>query len=117
MLYNTHNGRVLAQEVERAGSFWQRMKGLLGRRGLPAGQARFLEPCSSIHTFFMGFPIDAVFLDKERKVLHTMTNIPPFRFSPVVFQARSVVELPAGTLKATATRKGHRLRIFFPSDS
>jgi len=46
-----------------------------------------------------------------------MTNIPPFRFSPVVFQARSVVELPAGTLKATATRKGHRLRIFFSSDS
>jgi len=67
MLYNTHNGRVLAQEVERAGSFWQRMKGLLGRRGLPAGQALFLEPCNSIHTFFMGFPIDAVFLDKEEK--------------------------------------------------
>ena len=97
-LLDPRSGRVLAERLERASTYWARFVGLMGRRALPAGEGLWIEPCSSIHMFFMRFPIDAVFLDRERRVKRVLLGLRPWRVSPIVLGARSVVELPAGTL-------------------
>jgi uncharacterized membrane protein (UPF0127 family) len=103
-LVNRRNGSVLAERVERATGVWKRMRGLLGRRELPPGDALAIEPCTSIHTFFMRFAIDAVFLGRDGKVIRALSNLRPFRATRIYPSAAQVVELPAGTLARTDTR-------------
>jgi uncharacterized protein len=105
-LINRRNGAVLAQRVERATRAWERMRGLLGRRELPPGDALAIEPCTSIHTFFMAFAIDAAFLDRNGKVIRALADLRPFRATRIYPSAVQVVELPAGTLARTDTRAG-----------
>lgn len=64
-----------------AKSYGARFKGLMGRRELPAGEALLIEPCSSVHTFFMRFPIDVVFLDREDRVVKIAEALKPWRAS------------------------------------
>lgn len=96
--YNRTRGVVVAGKVERADTFGSRLKGLLGRGGLPAGHGLWLVPGAMIHTWFMAFPIDAVFLDGGLRVLRVLT-LPPWRMTPWVRGARSVLELPAGAAR------------------
>lgn len=74
------------------------MKGLLGKERLEAGEGLLLRPCKGIHTFFMKFPIDAIFLSKENQVVSIVHALPPNRMSNIYLRAVSVLELPAGTL-------------------
>jgi uncharacterized protein len=108
-LVNRRNGAVLAERVERATRVWERMRGLLGRRELPGGDALAIEPCTSIHTFFMGFSIDAAFLDRNGKVIRAFSDLRPFRATRIFPSAAQVVELPAGTLARTDTRAGDQV--------
>jgi len=62
------------------------------------GAALVLKPCNSIHSFFMRFTIDALFIDKNHRVVYPLASLKPFRMSPVFFKASCVIELPAGTL-------------------
>lgn len=101
---NETNGFVLAEQVERADTFWARLKGLLGRKELAAGRGLLLTPCNSIHMFFMKFAIDAVFISCEGEVLHVLENFKPWRISRVVFGARSTLELPSGVLQGRVKR-------------
>jgi uncharacterized membrane protein (UPF0127 family) len=89
---------VLAERLEVARTSWSRFVGLMGRAELPAGAGLLIEPCNSIHMFFMRFPIDALFLDRDRRVKRVLLRLKPWRVSPMVFGAKSVVELPAGTV-------------------
>ena len=63
-----------------ASRFFQRAKGLIGRSSLPPGEGLLIERCNAIHTFFMKFPIDAIFLDRRGRVVKTVRNIRPWRF-------------------------------------
>ena len=74
--------RVVIQGVraEVARSFLQRAVGLIGRRGLPPGEGLLILRCNAIHTFFMRFPIDATFLDRQGRVVKVVRNIRPWRF-------------------------------------
>ncbi|HNT96878.1 MAG TPA: DUF192 domain-containing protein [Elusimicrobiales bacterium] len=90
------DGLVIADRAERAESFRTRLLGLIPRKSLAPGEALWLDPCTGIHTCFMGFPIDAVFLDRDLKVLRVERDLRPWRFSVFVEDARSVLELPAG---------------------
>jgi len=110
-LVNKANGSILANNVEIAADFVKRLRGLLGRPGLNEGEAMLLYPCSSIHTFFMNFPIDALFIDRNAIVLKTIENMKPNRISPVIKKSYMVVELPAGSLSSTGTTVGHHLKI------
>ncbi|MBM4378586.1 MAG: DUF192 domain-containing protein [Deltaproteobacteria bacterium] len=103
---NVTRGRTLALRAVRAGGFWPRFFGLMGRPGLPAGEALHLVPCNGIHSFFMRFAIDAVFLNRELRVVRCVEAMPPWRATPVFRAAHSVLELPAGTLAATGTVPG-----------
>jgi uncharacterized membrane protein (UPF0127 family) len=104
--FNKRSGKYIASDVIEADTIFKRMKGLLGRDTLPAGEALWLRPCKSVHTIGMKFPIDILFLDKDRKVVGVEENIPPNRFSSFVFRADGALELPAGTVSESATRVG-----------
>lgn len=94
---------VIAQEALLASTPWKRVKGLLGEKELKSGQALILKPCNSVHTFFMRFPIDVLFVDKNNRVIKAIPSLRPFRLTSVYFKADFVVELPAGTLQVTHT--------------
>ncbi len=110
-LVNKANGSILANNVEIAGNFTKRLKGLMGRPGLNEGEAIIIYPCRSIHTFFMNFPIDALFIDRNAIVLKIIENMRPNRISPVIKRSYMVVELPAGCISSTGTTVGHHLKI------
>lgn len=96
-----------------ADSFKKRLKGLIGDPGLKYGEALILVPCKSIHTCFMTFCIDVIFASKEMVILHTMENVSPFKFSPLIAHSHMVIELPAGRLAATGARAGHQLQLTY----
>lgn len=97
---------MLAYNCDRAGTFFARFKGLQLVKELPAGSGLLITPCNSIHMFFMRFPIDAVFIDADNNVVCIEEGIKPWRVSRVIRNARSVLELPAGTAAATGTVLG-----------
>jgi hypothetical protein len=85
-----------------------RLKGLLGRSELEAGEGLFLRPASSIHTFFMRFPIDAVWVDHNLTVLKVSPELRAWR-TAACRGAKGVVELPAGEAERRGVRAGDRL--------
>lgn len=97
--FNVTRGRVVASSVEKADTAAARGKGLLGRETMGAQEGLWIVPCPMIHTFFMRFPIDVLFLDRENKVVRVIENLKPWRVSPWVFSAHSVLELAGGVLR------------------
>ena len=83
----------------------------MGRRRLEPDEGLWIRPCNGIHTFWMRFSIDVLFLDRELKVVKVIHSLSPFRISIPVPQAKSVIEVPAGTAKTFSIETGTRLRI------
>jgi uncharacterized membrane protein (UPF0127 family) len=108
---NLTRGSEVAARVRRADRAWSRMVGLLGRRSLAEDEGLLLTPCTSIHTFFMLFPIDILYLDREHAVVKAVKDLRPFRFSACLRGAHSILELPAGTIDASGTQVGDRLTL------
>lgn len=102
---NAERSHVLAERARVASGAWERAVGLLGSAN--AGGGLFIEPCSSIHTCFMRFPIDVLFLDVDDTVLAVYSAFPAWRFTRWVRGARRVLELDAGAAGPTAV--GDRL--------
>ncbi len=109
-LVNERTGQAIASDVALCDKPWSRGIGLLGRRGLPEGAAIVLRPGSSIHTMFMMFSLDIVYLDREGVVLKVVRNLKPFRFS-ACRGARDTVELQAGALDRADLQEGDRLKL------
>ncbi|MCU0491917.1 MAG: DUF192 domain-containing protein [Chloroflexaceae bacterium] len=86
----------------------------MGRTGLAADTGLIIYPEWSVHTFFMRFPIDVLFLDKQDRVMGLRAAMPPNRPYAGAWGARYVIELPAGVLAATGTQSGDQL-ILTPS--
>jgi uncharacterized membrane protein (UPF0127 family) len=99
---------MLADCLEVADHGASRRKGLLGRSGLPAGEGLWIVPCESVHTFGMKFPIDLVYVDRNKKVKKIRSGVPPWRLSACL-SANSVLELSSGTIHRTQTRPGDTL--------
>ena len=104
------DGSVVCERCVYARSPWLRMRGLLGRRELPAGEGVLLEPAASIHMLFMRFPIDAVFLDRDLRVKRVVEGLRPWRFA-ACRGARSVLEIAAGEASRRDLAPGRQLRI------
>ena len=83
---------------------------MLKHKSLPPGEGLWIVPCESVHTFFMKFPIDLVYLDKKNQVKKVRHAVPPWRLSACL-AAHSVLELPAGTAAETGTAAGDVLII------
>ena len=105
---NARTGEVVASDVEVADTREKRRRGLLGRTSMTASSALILLPCFSIHTAFMKFPIDAVFVNREGVVVKVVRNMGPWRIA-VSIRARAVVEFPGGSLGPRDMREDDRL--------
>jgi uncharacterized protein len=102
------NGDVVCHRCVVAASPFSRMKGLLGRSELGPGEGLLLRPASAIHTFFMRFPIDAVFLDRDWRVVGIAGDVAPWRTAGRK-GAKAVLELPAGESARRGLRPGDLL--------
>ncbi|MGD0938739.1 MAG: DUF192 domain-containing protein [Terracidiphilus sp.] len=105
---NLTRNSILATCMEVADSGPKRNKGLLGREGLSSGEGLWIIPCESVHTFWMRFPIDLVYLDSKKRVQKLVSALPAWRLSACL-RAHSVLELPAGTIRITQTQPGDTL--------
>lgn len=108
---NVTRGKLLASDAQPARGFVRRLVGLLGRSSLPPGEALVLDPCSSVHTGFMRFSIDVVYVDRDGRVVKAVSNLKPFRVSGVLRGRCSVIELASGTIANTATSPGDQLSL------
>ena len=110
-IINLSKNATLAREAKVAGSFFMRLKGLLGSQEIEPDGGLILLPCDSIHTFFMRFPIDAAFLDKNNRIIKVYPHLKPWRLSGIFFNSTACIELPAGILLATKTQEGDQIQL------
>lgn len=97
-LFNKSKSILLAHNLEEAKSFLERSKGLLGRSSLQKDTCLWIHKCSSVHTFFMKFNIDVLYVDKNLKVVKIERDLEPWKISWGGFRARSCFEFGAKTL-------------------
>ena len=110
-LKNKSTNRILIGHLEIAKSFAARGKGLLGRKSLPQDQALWIHRCNSIHTCFMRFAIDCVFVDKSLKVKAVYTDVRPWRWVFPVWGANSVIEMSSGESMRLGINVGDQLDV------
>lgn len=108
-IINQTRNAVLAQNVRKANTPWLRMRGLLGQKALLDGEAMVIEPCNSVHMFFMRFAIDVVFISRNNVVVGCCCNLKPFQLSPVFWDSYCAIELPAGKIESTQTQIGDKV--------
>ena len=103
-------GRVVCERCELADGPVSRARGLLGRAGLSQGDGLLLKPTFSIHTFFMRFPLDVVFLARDGAVVDVVSRLKPWR-AATRLRARAALELAAGEAERVSVRVGERLKL------
>jgi uncharacterized protein len=109
-LRNTRSGRPLATRVETAFSSEDRKRGLLGREGLPPGQALVIAPTNLVHTFAMRFAIDILFAARDGRILKISSAVPPRRIAGAL-RGFAVIEMAAGEAERTGTRVGDVIEV------
>lgn len=95
-LINKSKKNIIVENLFLADSFWPRMKGLMGKKNLPEDEGLLLLPCNSVHSMFMRFPIDLLFLNRELRVIKIVYRFKPWRVTPIIRDCYQVVELRAG---------------------
>lgn len=108
---NKNTGKLLANKVIIADKFITRLKGLMFKKAIEDDVAMLIYPCNAIHTYFMNFSLDVIFISKEYEVLHIIENMPPGNRSSFIRRSMGVLEVPAGTIRKTNTKKGDFLNI------
>ncbi len=107
-LLNLTRGTLLGDTIDLADTSEKRTVGLLKHKELRPGEGLWIIPCEGVHTFFMKFPIDLVYIDKKNVVRKIVPNVAPWRLS-MCLPAHSIIELPAGTIAPGSTLKGDQL--------
>jgi uncharacterized protein len=110
-IINLTKHQVLAEHVLLSTTFLRRLKGLLGYKSLEENQAMILRPANSVHTFFMRFPIDVLFVGRNNIVVKAVKNMGSFKITRIYFKSAFVIEFPAGLINATQTAEGDYLQI------
>jgi uncharacterized protein len=113
--FNRTRAAYLATTLAVADTHWTRLRGLLGltRDDFGNGSGLWIVPCHGVHTLGMNFPIDVVYLDSSMTVIHVQPDVRPWRFTPILRQAASVLELPCHKAAETGTAIGDRIEITF----
>ena len=111
--FNRTRSTYLATDLVIARTHWSRFRGLMATNAsaFPPGRGLWLNPSHGIHTFAMRFPIDAVYLDRDRIVVHIEEDLKPWRVAAVRAHATSVLELPTGTIRVSSTALGDQIDI------
>jgi uncharacterized membrane protein (UPF0127 family) len=108
-LVNLDSGACVAGRVSAAVDSTTRRRGLLGRTSLD-DEALVIAPCNAVHTCFMRFSIDVIFIDRDGRVTRAATDVAPWRLTGAL-RAFATIEVAAGTVARTSTRRGHRLEL------
>ena len=113
--FNRTRTVYLATELLVASTHWSRFRGLMATDSarFRPGQGLWIVPCHGVHTFAMRFPIDVLYLDQEKIVIHMEDGLKPWRVAAIRARASSVLELPSGTIHQTQTALGDQVDIFF----
>jgi uncharacterized membrane protein (UPF0127 family) len=106
---NADRGTTLATRARLASSYWDRLMGLMGRKRIDEGGGLFITKSASIHSFFMRFRFDAVFIDRENRVVSVTPSMRQWWVAFGGRGAKDVIELPAGVAAATGTQRGDLL--------
>ncbi len=109
IITNSERETHLGEAIEVAQTASQKVKGLLGRECLEAGQGLLFKGAGSLHTMFMRFPIDIIYADKRGKVIKLAQDVRPFKLVAAPLRCYYAVELPAGAIEASKTRVGDHL--------
>lgn len=97
-VFHKESGYQLAERVFHASTFFQRLKGLMFEKSFGDKDGVMLDPCNSIHNFFVKFPIDVIFLDKKNRIVKIIRGFKPWRISFIYLRSKKVLELPLGTI-------------------
>jgi uncharacterized protein len=103
--------KTIPYSIKLADSFLKRLKGLMFRKDQLVEEGLWIFPCNSIHMCFMNFEIDAVFLNKEARIVKMVEGLKPWRFVNPVQDAYSVIELPAGTVTKLDLKQGEFIKL------
>ncbi len=98
---------LICANLKVASNSLTRLRGLLGKMALLPGEGLLIIPCNMIHTYFMKFSIDCVFLAENGKVLHLIEALPPWKVSKRISSAYQVLELPSGTIRSNSISIGN----------
>lgn len=109
-LINMRTNETILEDLQTADTFVSRFRGLMGAKALAKNTGLRIAPCNSVHCFFMRFPIDVIFLDKQDQVIHIQKNMKPGSISPIIRKAKSVIEANADTL-SNVLEPGDKLAI------
>src|SRR6202522_2379204 len=111
--FNRTRTTYLATDLMIARTHWSRFRGLMATDSsrFSRGQGLWINPSHGIHTFAMRFPIDAVYLDRDRRVIHLEEDLKPWRMAAIRVKAVSVLEVPTGTIQASQTTLGDQIDI------
>jgi len=116
-IINRTNNRPVCSHAVRADGFWQRARGLMFRGTWGAMDGLLLQPCASVHTFWMRMTIDVCFLDREGRVTRVFPGLRPWRMASGGRGSRVTLELPAGGLDRAGIVVGDRLKLSGPPSS
>ena len=108
-IQNVTRGTVVGDRIRVASSAWDRSVGLLRTPEVHPGEGLWIERSPSIHMFFMRYPIDVVFVDREARVIRTVSSLRPWRVVWWARGARDCLELPVGAIEASGTVRGDQL--------
>ncbi|WP_228547534.1 DUF192 domain-containing protein [Filobacillus milosensis] len=109
ILHNLSTDQAIADSIKPAYTFSRRLKGLMFTKQLDSGCGLHILPCQSVHTHFMRYPIDVVYVNQDLVVVDIDENLPPGKFGKRRRDARSVLELPTGTIATSDLQIGHQL--------
>lgn len=109
---NVTRGTTVASDVRVARSFFSRGRGLMFASGLSADSGLLIDPCSSIHMFFMRFALDVLYVDRDDRIVRAQRAIKPWRIGPIHTRgAKYVIELPVGTIDRSSSVVGDQLQV------
>jgi uncharacterized membrane protein (UPF0127 family) len=108
---NTTRNVALVSKGRLANNFFTRLRGLVGVKNLPAGDGLLIQPCNQIHCMFMSIPIDVLYIGSDGRVLAMDVAMRPWAMGRMIRGAKSVLEMPTGTITATGTAIGDQLQI------
>jgi uncharacterized membrane protein (UPF0127 family) len=108
---NLTRSQVLVTHGRVAVNPWTRLKGLIGVRDLPVGDGLLIKPCNGIHCMFMSIPIDVLYMDRDDRIVALDVAMAPWHMGHIHGRSAYVIELPAGTVAATATAVGDQLAV------
>lgn len=109
IIKNQTKETVLVENGRIANTFFTRLKGLLGSKPLKEGEGLLLQSEKSIHTFFMTFPIDVIYINAEHQIIRFDLNMPPNKIGKYISKAAYILELPVGMIEKTHSDVGDQL--------